>query len=146
VDASPIEAIAAQRLADAVPEGYELVEGSTAVDVGDGTVVGGVISFPVDATARQVRPVDAATLEPLVLGLPKADAEEALAEYGEVSIVLWPGYVTSVPTLGQRVNVVVATPVDPNAGATPTPKPTPRETPLEEPPSDAESGEPLPSG
>ncbi|HET7827996.1 MAG TPA: baseplate J/gp47 family protein [Candidatus Limnocylindrales bacterium] len=146
VDASPIEAIAAQRLADAVPEGYELVEGSTAVDVGDGTVVGGVISFPVDATARQVRPVDAATLEPLVLGLPKADAEEALAEYGAVSIVLWPGYVTSVPTLGQRVNVVVAAPVDPNAGATPTPKPTPRETPLEEPPSDAESGEPLPSG
>lgn len=146
VDASPIETIAARRLADAIPDGYQLVEGSTAVDVGDGTVVAGVISFPVDATAKQVRPVDAGSLRPLVLGLPKADAEAALAEYGDVSIVLWPGYVTSVPTLGQRVNVVVAAPVDPEGGATPTPKPTPRPTPLEESPSNAESGEPLPSG
>jgi hypothetical protein len=146
VDESPIEAIAAQRLADAIPEGYELVEGSTTVDVGDGSVVGGVISFPVDATARQVRPVDAATLEPLVLGLSKADAEAALGEYGDVSIILWPGYVTSIPTMDGRVTVVVGTPVDEGGEATPKPKRTPAPTPLEDAPSDAESGEPLPSG
>jgi hypothetical protein len=146
VDVSPIEAIAAQRLGDAIPDGFELIEGSTTVDVGDGSVVGGVISFPVDATAKQVRPLDAATLEPLVLGLPKADAEAALAPYGDVSIVLWPGYASSVPTLGERVTVAIGPPADVGAGATPTPEPTPRATPLEESPSNAESGEPLPSG
>ena len=159
VDASPIEAIAAQRLEDAIADGYELVEGSTTIEVGDGTVLGGVITFPVDGSAKQVRPLDAAALERDVLGLPKADAEAALAEYGEVAIVLWPGYVTSVPTIDGRVSVVVAPAVDPNAGR-PTPSPTvapaatdepdasadPETSPLEESATDAESGEPLPSG
>jgi len=143
VDASPIEAIAEQRLNAAIAEGYELVDGSTTVDIGEGTVVEGVVSFPVDGSARQVRPLDSATLEPLVLGLPKADAEDALREYGDVSIVLWPGYVTSVPTLDSRVMIDVAPAVDPDAGA---PKPSPEPTSLEEQPTDAESPEPLPSG
>ena len=161
VDASPIEAIAAQRLEDAIAEGYELVDGSTTIDVGDGTVVNGVITFPVDGSAKQVRPLDAAALERSVLGLSKADAEAALAEYGEVAIVLWPGYVTSVPTIDGRVTVVVAPAVDEDAGGpTPSPRATaaPQATdppdgsqdadssPLEESASDAGSGEPLPSG
>ncbi len=125
VDASPIEAIAAQRLEDAIGEGYELVDGSTTIDIGEGSVVGGVITFPVDGSAKQVRPLDAAALERDVLGLSKADAEAALAEYGEVAIVLWPGYVTSVPTIDGRVTVVVAPAVDPDAGSpTPSPRPT----------------------
>ena len=79
-----------------------------------------------------------------MLGLPKADAEAALAEFGDAAVILWPGYVTSVPTLDGRVTLVVGAPVDADPGATPAP--TPQESPLEEAPSDAESGEPLPSG
>jgi hypothetical protein len=161
VDASPIEAIAAQRLEDAIGEGYELVDGSTTIDIGEGSVVGGVITFPVDGSAKQLRPLDAAALERDVLGLSKADAETALADYGEVAIVLWPGYVTSVPTIDGRVTLVVAPAVDPDAGSpTPSPRPTtapattdepdastdPDSSPLEESGTDAESGEPLPSG
>ena len=161
VDASPIEAIAAQRLEDAIGAGYELVDGSTTIDIGDGSLVGGVITFPVDGTAKQVRPLDPAVLEQGVLGMPKPDAEAALAEYGEVTVVLWPGFVTSVPTIDGRVTVVVAPAVDPDAGSpTPslraTPKPSPTDgpdasagaesPPLEESDTDAESGEPLPSG
>jgi hypothetical protein len=141
VDASPIEAIAEQRLNAAIAEGYELVDGSTTVEIGDGTVVGGVISFPVDGSAKQVRPLDPAALERLVIGLPEADADAALREYGDVSIVLWPGYVTSVPTFDGRVTLDVAPAVDPEEGATPTP----HATPLEASPTDAESAEPLPS-
>jgi hypothetical protein len=161
VDVSPIEAIAAQRLEDAIGEGYELVDGSTTIDIGEGSVVGGVITFPVDGSAKQLRPLDAAALERDVLGLSKADAETALADYGEVAIVLWPGYVTSVPTIDGRVTLVVAPAVDPDAGSpTPSPRPTtapattdepnastdPDSSPLEESGTDAESGEPLPSG
>jgi hypothetical protein len=161
VDASPIEAIAAQRLEDAIAEGYELVEGTTTIDIGEGSVVGGVITFPVDGSAKQVRPLDPAALEREVLGLSKAEAEAALAEYGDVAVVLWPGFVTSVPTIDGRVAVVVAPAVDPDAGSpTPSPLPTPvpaasdapaasadaDSSPLEQSGTDAESGEPLPSG
>ena len=161
VDASPIEAIAAQRLEEAIGDGYELVDGSTTIDIGEGSVMGGVITFPVDGSAKQVRPLDPAALEQGVLGLSKADAEAALAEYGDVAVVLWPGFVTSVPTIDGRVTLVVAPAVDPDAGSpTPSPRPTavPSATdapdasadagssPLEESASDAETGEPLPSG
>jgi Baseplate J-like protein len=165
VDATPIEAIAEERLASSISDGYELVPGSISVDVGAGSVVNGVITFPVDGTAKQVRPLDAAALERQVLGLPKAEAEAVLAPYGDVVIVLWPGYVTSVPTMDARVTLVVEEAVDagPAEGApTPIASPTPEATaaasgegsaspfatsfPLEESPSDAASSEPVPSG
>ena len=67
-DASPAEAIAEQRLRASVAEGREIVPDSASVEVGEGTVVNGVIEFPVTATATQVRPLDAAALERSVLG------------------------------------------------------------------------------
>ena len=162
VDASPIEAIAAQRLEDAIARRLR----ARRREHDDrrrraGPSSNGVITFPVDGSAKQVRPLDAAALERSVLGLSKADAEAALAEYGEAAIVLWPGYVTSVPTIDGRVTVVVAPAVDEDAGGpTPSPRATaaPQATdppdgsqdadssPLEESASDAGSGEPLPSG
>ncbi|HEU0244402.1 MAG TPA: hypothetical protein VFQ75_10880, partial [Candidatus Limnocylindrales bacterium] len=165
VDATPIEAIAEERLASSITDGYELVPDSISVDVGEGSVVNGVITFPVDGTARQVRPLDAAALERQVLGLPKADAEAALAPYGDVVIVLWPGYVTSVPALDARITFVVndaidAGPADATPGPTERPTPAPTEAPsddvttspfatsfpLEESPSDGVPSEPVPSG
>ena len=165
VDATPIEAIAEERLASSISDGYELVPGSISVDVGEGSVVDGVITFPVDGTAKQVQPLDAASLEQMVLGLPKAEAEAALAPYGDVVIVLWPGYVTNVPTMDSRVTLVINDAVDAGpAEATPGPSPTPTagpsesplesgsespfatSFPLEESPSDTVPSEPVPSG
>jgi len=165
VDATPIEAIAEERLASSISDGYELVPGSISVDVGEGSVVDGVITFPVDGTAKQVQPLDAASLEQMVLGLPKAEAEAALAPYGDVVIVLWPGYVTNVPTMDARVTLVINDAVDagpeestPGPSSTPTavPSESPVESgsespfatsfPLEESPSDTLPSEPVPSG
>jgi hypothetical protein len=165
VDATPIEAIAQERLASSIIDGFELVPDSISVDVGSGSVVGGVISFPVDGTAKQVRPLDPAALERQVLGLPKAAAEAALAPYGDVVVVLWPGYVSSVPTMDARVTLVVNDPVDVGpAPASPSPtappaaspaepspavgSPSPFATsfPLEASPSDGGPSEPVPSG
>ena len=103
-DASPAEAIA-RGAAPGVDraEGHELVPDSTSVEVGEGTVVDGRIEFPVTATAKQVRPLDAAALERTVLGLPIEQAKAALQPYGDVVIVPWPSWVTSVPSLEQRV-------------------------------------------
>jgi hypothetical protein len=110
------------------------------------------VEFPVTGSAKQVQPVDAATLLPKVLGLSEADAQAALEPYGEVKIVLWPGFVTTVPSLERRVNLVVAEPFDPNPApsapaATPTPhasaKPEHSATPSND---GGSSGEPVPSG
>ena len=89
------------------------------MEVGEGTVVNGVIEFPVTATATQVRPLDAAALEQSVLGLPLEQAREVLQPYGEVRIEPWPNWVTSIPSLEQRVILTVGEPANepvPSAG------------------------------
>jgi hypothetical protein len=122
VDPTPAKAIAEKRLAATIDKGYELVDGSTKITVGDGKVVDGVVTYPVEASARQVRPLDAAALKASVLGLSQADAQKALQRYGDVSITLWPDWVHGVPTLDQRVTLTVGTPV----GVTPSPAASPR--------------------
>ena len=146
VDASPVEAIARTQLTDEIKEGYRLVDGSVAVEVGEGTVTEGLIDFPVTGSAKQLRPLDAAALERDVLGLSDADAREALAPYGDVAITFWPGWVTSIPTLDQRVTLSLADPVDHTPA--PTPRPTPEATPSLPPGAsgDASGSEPVPSG
>jgi hypothetical protein len=154
VDESPIEAIAEAQLAEAVDEGYELVEGSMQIQVGEGMVTEGLVDFPVTGSARQVRPLDAAALELAVLGLTETEAAAVLTPYGDAVIVLWPGWVASVPTLDQRVTLIVAEPVDvtPEPTPSPTPSPTPRPTtegvPSPEPGAsgDVLGSEPVPSG
>ncbi|HYO44189.1 MAG TPA: baseplate J/gp47 family protein [Candidatus Limnocylindrales bacterium] len=146
VDASPVEAIAAAALADAVTAGYELVAGSTRVVTGDATVRDGTVTFPVAGSAKQLRPVDGEALRVAVLGLTEDEARAVLAPYGEVKIILWPDFVMAVPTLDQRVTLTVAEPVDETPDIAPVP-PTPE--PTDEPagsPADEEPSEPLPSG
>ncbi len=146
VDASPVEAIAESALRDAVKPGYELIDGSTKVVVGDGTVDGTTVVFAAAGTAEQVRPVDGEGLRQQVLGLPEDEARAILQPYGEVELVLWPGFVSSVPTLGQRVTLVVRDAVDPTPDIAPVPAtPDPTEAPSGSPDGEV-PGEPLPSG
>ena len=144
VDSSPVEAIAEARLASSISSGYQLVDGSTQVTVGDGTVVGGVVQFPVEGSAKQVRPIDAAALKQQVLGLGRAEAMDLLRPYGAVEITLWPDWVSGVPSLDQRVTLTIETPVDETPAPTASPSSAPSITPGA---SDAAaSGEPVPSG
>ena len=120
VDSSPVKSIAEARLQGSTSAGYELVAGSIDVTVGEGTVNGGTITFPVEGTAKQVRTIDAAALKSQVLGLGEQAAKDLLAPDGTVEIRLWPDWVSSVPSLDQRVTLTVAPPVD----ATPSPSPS----------------------
>ena len=65
--------------------------------------------------------MDGEALRQQVLGLPEDEARAILEPYGEVELVLWPGFVTSVPTLEQRVTLVVADAVDPTPDIAPVP-------------------------
>jgi hypothetical protein len=146
VDQSPLDAIAKAALAGAVTPGYGLVDGSTRVVVGEPSVTDGIVTFPIAGSARQLRPVDGAALREKVMGLTEAEARRILEPYGTVSVVLWPGFVTAIPTFDQRVTLTVRPPVDPTPSTDPVPA-TPR--PTEAPSGSSDGGvpsEPLPSG
>ncbi len=146
VDASPLDAIAAGALADSVTPGWDLVEGSTQVSAGEGTVRHGVIEFPVAGVAKQVRPVDGERLRQQVMGLPADQARALLEPYGDVTIALWPDMVTSVPTVNSRVTLTVLDAVD----AVPDVEPVlPSIRPAPSPSGPADDGtpsQPVPSG
>lgn len=110
VDTAPLEAIAAARLAAAIDSGYRLVEGSSDISVEPAVVSGASITFPVRATARQVRVLDAAAIAAEIRGLPEADAQAVLDSYGTAMITLWPDWVTAIPTLDSRVTLTITEP------------------------------------
>ena len=110
VDTAPLEAIAAARLAAAIDSGYRLVDGSSDISVEPAVVSGAAITFPVRATAREVRVLDAAAIAAEIRGLPVADAQAVLDGYGTATITLWPDWVSTVPTLESRVTLTIDEP------------------------------------
>jgi hypothetical protein len=118
VDPSPIQALAESRLQTQLDEGWSLAPGSASVTLGDPSVFGDVISFPVTVSATQVRDVDQAQLLAEVHGLVLAQARARLDDFGDVSISLWPDWVTTIPTNDERIDFTVAAPQ-------PAPSPTP---------------------
>jgi hypothetical protein len=101
-----------------VDEGWSLADGSTIVDPGDPTVIGETISFPVSATATEVRDVDRDALLAQIRGLGAPQARVQLEAYGDVSISLWPDWVTTIPTNGDRVDFTLG---DPRPAPSPSP-------------------------
>lgn len=122
-DPALVDEVAAAELAAAVEPGHQLVEGSSSVRAGDGAVLDGTITFPVAATAHQVEVPDAAALEAQVLGLSEAAAMAVLEPYGEVTIVLWPDWVNTIPALDQRVTLTVEPPAAGPPPEAPVPEP-----------------------
>ncbi len=123
VDETPIGTIAETRLGAAVEPGYELVPDSSDIQVDEGTAEDGVIRFPVTVTASQVRVFDPAEVEALILGMTPDDAAAVLEEYGTADIVLWPDWVSSIPTMDGRVQVVIVD--EDGASASPSPSEDP---------------------
>jgi hypothetical protein len=111
VDEAPVRDIAEARLLGSVEAGHELVEGSSSVTVDPAIVNGGTISFPVTVTASQVAILDPAAIEAQILGLPEEDAKAILDGYGTATLDLWPDWAATVPSLDDRVDVIVDGPV-----------------------------------
>lgn len=118
VDPSPVTTLAEQRLASQVADGWQLAQGSTRIQVGQPSVAGDVISFPVTATATQTRVVDHDALVSQVEGLVLAQARAKLEAYGQVQITLWPDWVSAVPSNPSRITLTIGSPA-------PAPSPSP---------------------
>jgi hypothetical protein len=134
VDPTPVKSLAEQQLLAKVGGDHRLVDGSTHVEVGDGTVAeDGTVSFPAQAAAERVLVVDPNQLRALVRGKTKAEAEAALAPFGTAHVTLWPDWVTTVTGVDSRLDVSVdqAGSAAPNGSAGPSasPRPSARATP-----------------
>lgn len=107
VDASPVTQIADAQLRERVGVDHRLVEDSIEIEPGDATVSDGQVSFPVTARAARIALIDPAEIAPLIKGLTAEDAERALTQFGDVSIELWPDWVTTVTTVDSRITVEI---------------------------------------
>ncbi len=108
VDPSPIRTLAESQLTAKVGSDHKLVPDSVKVEVGEGSVdETGAVTF--DATARGLRIaiLDPATLRDLVKGKTASEAKAALARFGDVRVVIWPSWASTVTSLDARLEVSV---------------------------------------
>ncbi len=107
VDEAPVQSVAEATIESKVESGYQLIDGSSQVAPSPAVIEGGVITFPVVVTARQVAVLDPAAIEAQILGQPLAEARSILERYGQVELSVWPDWVGTIPTLDARVEVAV---------------------------------------
>ena len=110
VDTTPVQTVAEARIASSVDPGYELIPGSGQVVPAPAEISGGVITFPVVVTARQVLVLDSDAIEAEIMGKPLAQAREILAQYGDAQLTVWPDWVGTVPTIESRVEITTSDP------------------------------------
>jgi baseplate J-like protein len=107
VDTTPVATIAESGMRDVVASDHRLVESSIHIDIGEAIVQGGNVSFPVTATAAQVRVLDAHALRERVKGRPLEEARSILGEVGDVELSVWPDWVETIPTIDARLELKV---------------------------------------
>jgi len=118
VDEAPIQDLAESSIQGRVDAGWTVADGSTTVNPSTPTVIGETISFPVSVTASEVSDVDEGALLAQVQGLGVPQARTRLEAYGDVSISLWPDWVSTIPTNGDRVDFTIG---DPQPAPSPSP-------------------------
>ena len=114
-DPGPVRTLAEARIRTAVDDGFRLIEESILITDGTPIVAGTAITFPVTVRAQQVRVVDGPALLAQVRGLGLPQARTVLREYGEVEIVVWPDWVTSIPTSESRATLTIGEAPSPSA-------------------------------
>lgn len=91
-----------------VPQGHEVLEGSVQVELGQASPSDGGLTVPATVVARSVATIDLEEARSRIAGRTAEEAEAALADLGAVSVDLWPGWATTVPTLDWRVEILVS--------------------------------------
>jgi hypothetical protein len=105
-----VDAAATERLAEdaaAVRAGTELLADTIQVTPGEVSVTGDRLRVQTRVTAQTAPALDAGTVRDRVAGLSTDAARSALDGYGSVDVKLWPGWVTAVPTLAWRIEVII---------------------------------------
>lgn len=119
-----VEAAAqAQLQADtgALPADTTLDPDSIKVAIKAATLEGDTIHVAVTVTAAAIPSLDTTAIRTRLRGLTAAEAQAALADVGDVTIDLWPGWVNRIPNMDWRVNVEVTSeqPIEQRASGSP---------------------------
>ena len=114
-DPSPVSTLADARIRRSVKDGFNLVEDSIRIEVGTPLVTGSTITFPVIANAIATRELDVSVLRVKIHGLGLPQARTVLGEYGDVTITVWPDWVTTIPSSDDRLSFTITTPASPSA-------------------------------
>jgi hypothetical protein len=128
VDTSAVKSLAESQLTSEVEQGHDLVPGSVAITVGDGSPAGQTVRFPVTASAEQIAILDADALKAMILGKSVKEARSILAPFGTVDVSVWPDWMGTIPSFGSRVTVTVDG-AGAGAGAARSPSPSPSRLP-----------------
>jgi hypothetical protein len=91
-----------------VSAGQQLLEDSLEVELGQPSLADGTLTVPAAVTARSAAALDVAEVRERIAGRSAPEAEAALADLGSVSVDLWPGWVSTVPELEWRVEVLIS--------------------------------------
>jgi hypothetical protein len=107
VDMDALATEAAGRLASdpALPEGHDLVSDSLTVELGAPTREDGEIVVTAVVEAVTLPRIDREEVLARASGRSAEEARLALADIGEATVTLWPGWVETVPELEWRVDV-----------------------------------------
>ncbi len=111
VDTGPIRALAETQLLGSIVIPDVLVADSVQITVGDPSIDGELVRFPVTAQALRVRTLDAEALKAGILGLPVREARARLEADGVASVVVWPDWAISIPGMDGRVTLTIGDPV-----------------------------------
>ncbi len=115
VDPSPVPALVEARIPNLVHSGFALDQGSIGPLVGVPVVAGRTITFPVTVRATETRIIDGAALRDRIRGLALPQARTVLGAYGQVTISVWPNWVTTIPANDSRVSFEIDEPTGSNA-------------------------------
>jgi hypothetical protein len=110
IAAENVESAAHERLLDdpgAAPPGRSIVEDSIEVEMRRVTREGDALEARVTVTALADPIVEVQAVRDMIAGLTAAEAEAALAGFGDVEVGLWPGWVDRVPQLDWRIEVQI---------------------------------------
>lgn len=88
-----------------VPDGQELLADATTVELGATRRGGDRLVVSVTVRGRSAATIDRSEVLRRAVGRSAAEAETALAELGEASVNLWPGWVSTVPDAEWRIDV-----------------------------------------
>ena len=118
VNPGPVASLAEARIRAAVDPGFQVDEGSIVPTLGVPIIIGTTITFPVTVRATETRIVDAAALRDRIRGLGLPQARTVLGAYGQVTISVWPDWVTTIPDNDSRVSFEIDGPT--GSGALPS--------------------------
>jgi hypothetical protein len=139
VDQGAVEAFASSQISGDVADGHRLVDDSISLTLGEPTIDGEIVSFPVTASAEQVRILDAKQLLAQVKGKPVPQARAILQQYGDVDVTVWPDWVTAIPTLDARVSLKAETASATTPGQSARPGASPSSEPVDASPRASQS-------